>query len=643
MIGAGLVAMLLAGAAPFDDKFRQLEGEDWPAPNDYRNAAGAPGFRYWQQKVDYDITARLDEETKDVSGRAVIRYHNHSPDALPYLWLLLDQNIYKRGSASALTRTVSGDGKRRSSEVASWEGGFTIRSVRDASGQPLKFNIVDSLMRVDLPRAVQPNGGEVRFSIEWSFPMVDSKRISGSGGYECFTEAGEDGNCIFQAGQWFPRLAVYSDYEGWHNKTFLAAGGGEFTLEFGDYRVALTLPADHIVAATGELMNAPQVLTAQQRSRLTQAKSAADPVYIVTPDEAMTSERQRVKAEKTWIFSATRVRDFAWASSRKFIWDAMGVDGTLAMSFFAKEDREYWAANSTRAIAHALRVSAGFTFAYPYPVAQSVDGPLGGIEYPMLSFNSLRPLKDQKTVNALVSVVFHEVAHNWFPMIVNTDERQWTWMDEGIVAFLQYQAEKQWDPKFPSGRGEPKDIVTYMLSSNQVPVMTQADSLLQASLNAYAKPATAYVILRETILGRDVFDRALREFAERWRFKRPTPADFFRTIEESSGVDLDWFWRGWFYTTDHVDIALDRLVRSESGYRFDFRNIGGLVMPLILKLDYAVETHETVRIPAEIWRKSSQNITWEWSTAKTLMRAELDPLQETADADRGNNVWNATP
>jgi|TARA_Y100000296_G_scaffold72757_1_gene89488 aminopeptidase N len=723
----------------YQDKFRQLEGEEWPTPTDYRNASGAPGYRYWQQKVDYDVKARLDEARRTVSGSQTVRYVNNSPDALPYLWLLLDQNQYKRDSIEAMTETVSGDKislaeVRRLKRLKEWEGGFTIAAVRDANGKALPFTVVDSLLRIDLSQAVAPNGGETSLSIEWSFPMAENKVVGGRSGYECFTQPGEDGNCIFEGAQWFPRLAVYSDYEGWHNKAFL--GSGEFTLEFGDYRVALTVPADHVVAATGVLQNPDQALTAAQRQRLEQAKSATSPVYVVTPQEAEAAERGKASGEKTWIFSATNVRDFGWASSRKFAWDAMGVKQdyadqslVMAMSFFPKEARPLWDAYSTKAIAHTIDVYGKFAFPYPYPVAQSVNGPVGGMEYPMITFNGPRPVKDKKTGNltyterakyGLIGVVIHEIGHNWFPMIVNSDERQWTWMDEGLNTFLQFQAERLWDKDYPARRGEPKDIAEYMLSTNQMPLMTQSDSVLQFGANGYGKPATALTILRETVLGRELFDRAFREYAERWRFKHPTPYDFFRTMEESSGVDLDWFWRGWFYSTDHVDIALDKVVRAtlepadataaaaerkkrrdaepgsltaarnagqqtvverdpatrdfydsidpldataadkrkaaeafadltaeekvarqvtDNFYRFSFSNRGGLVMPVILKMDFSDGSSETARIPAEVWRYNQKAVTWQFVTPKTLTRAEVDPLWETADADRSNNVY----
>ena len=721
----------------FQDKFRQLENEAWPTPTDYRNAAGEPGHRYWQQKADYKIKLSLDEAKRRLAGSGSVGYRNNSPDTLRYLWLLLDQNNYRRDSASTLTRTVAGkdvapEEVMRAKRMQIWEGGFNDLAVSEASGRALPFKVVDTMMRVDLPTPLKP-GEQVQFSIRWSLPLPETKVMGGRSGYECFTKPQEDGNCIFLGAQWFPRLAVYSDYEGWHNQAFL--GAGEFTLEFGDYHVELTVPADHVVSATGELVNAAEVLSAAQQERLKTARTAANPVYIVTPDEALAAEKTQAKGHKTWVFKAQNVRDFAFASSRKFVWDAMGVKNAdarhplvMAMSFYPQEGRPLWDAYSTKAIAHTLKVYGDFTFAYPYPTAQSVNGPVGGMEYPMISFNGPRPVKDKKTgeltytqraKNGLIGVIIHEVGHNWFPMIVNSDERQWTWMDEGLNTFLDLQSRIQWDKDFQGRRGEPKTITEYMRSEDQVPVMTQSDALLQFGNNAYAKPAAALVILRETVLGRELFDFAFKEYARRWKFKRPTPFDFFRTMEEASGVDLDWFWRGWFYTTDHVDIELadiqkarintrdpvqekawdklqdaqeplplttqrnkdatvvesdpttrdyytdtdrfaptvrdrkkfadlqkdiepmlkEALEVKDNFYRFTFRNKGGLVMPVILQMEFTDASRETVRIPAEIWRRNSQQVTWQFVTPKELKQAEIDPLWETADVDTENNAY----
>jgi hypothetical protein len=563
--------------APFRDAFRQLEGEAWPTPTDYRTASGAPGHRYWQQKVDYRMSVRLDEAAKTVTGRATVTYKNNSPDRLPYLWLLLDQNVFKRDSIAERTVTTTESDEigisalQRVQRYKDWNGGFRLTSVRDAQGRPAPHTVVDTLMRLDLPGGLAP-GASTSFTMEWSYPLIETRVIGGRDGYECFREPGQDGNCIFLGAQWFPRLARYTDYEGWHNKAFL--GSGEFTLEFGDYEVALTVPDDHVVSATGELANAGEVLTPAQRGRLAQARTAAEPVYVVTPAEALAAEGRRPTGTKTWTFRARNVRDFAWASSRKFVWDAMGVRQdsaeqplVMAMSFYPKEARPLWDAWSTKAVAHTLDTYNDFSFPYPYPTAQSVNGPVGGMEYPMITFNGPRPTKDKKTGDltysertkaGLIGVIITRSATS------TSDGRQQRRAavdldGRGLNTFLQFQAEKRWSKDFPSRRGEPKDIVEYMVSRNQVPLMTQSDSLLQFGANSYAKPATALTILRETVLGRELFDKAFRDYAQRWRFKGPTPYDFFRTMEESSGVDLDWFWRGWFYSTDHVDIALERV------------------------------------------------------------------------------------
>ena len=373
--------------------------------------------------------------------------------------------------------------------------------------------------------------------------------------------------------QWFPRLAAYTDYEAWTNKEFI--GRGEFTLEFGNYEVDITVPADHIVSSTGELQNPKDVLTKTQRDRLKKAEKADRIVFVVTPEEAIENEKEGTSKLKTWTFKAENVRDFAWASSRKFAWDARGYQQggdtqplVMAMSFYPKEGGELWQKYSTESIIHTMDVYSRFSFDYPYPVAQSVNGPVGGMEYPMITFNGPRTeLQDDgsRTYSLaekrfLIGVVIHEVGHIYFPMTVNSDERQWTWMDEGLNSFLDGVAGREWDPTIPWGV-EPRDITGYMKSQTQVPIMTQSDSVLRLGPNAYTKPAAALNILRETILGRELFDFAFKEYAQRWMFKRPTPSDFFRTMEEASGVDLDWFWRGWFYSTDHVDISLDSVYK----------------------------------------------------------------------------------
>ncbi|MEZ5937541.1 MAG: M1 family metallopeptidase [Hyphomonadaceae bacterium] len=455
--------------------------------------------------------------------------------------------------------------------------GYEIRSVTDAGGSALPYTINDTMMRVDLPRPLAP-GKSLTLKMAWAYNITDNKVFGGRSGYEPFDDAD-----IFFIAQWFPRLVAYTDYAGWQHKQFL--GRGEFTLEFGDYDVTLTVPSDHIVAATGELQNPGQTLTSEQRRRLQQARGSDKPVYIVTPEEAKANQTQGVDSMKTWRFKAKDVRDFAWASSRKFIWDGMGVKqpegpDVLAQSFFPPEADPLWSLYSTRAVAHTIDVYSRFSFPYPYPAAISVNTwERGGMEYPMISFNGYRPVTDEKTGKVtytrsakygLIGVVIHEVGHNYFPMIVNSDERQWTWMDEGLNSFLEYMAELLWEEDFPTSRyvSSIDSIVDYMTSENQVPIMTNSESIRQFGPNAYSKPTAALSILRETVLGPELFDFAFKEYARRWRFKRPTPADFFRTMEDASGTDLDWFWRGWFYSTDHVDIALNKV----AAYRLSTKN-----------------------------------------------------------------------
>ena len=558
------------------DKFRQLE-EVLPTPNDYRVASGAPGHRYWQQQIDYRIDIELNDDTQMLTGSQEITYTNKSPDLLRYVWLQLDPNIREPHSDSFTTQTRSPsktmtlDGVGALTHRRKWDGGIKISRVSDAaSKEDLNYTIVKTMMRIDLPKPLA-KGDSFKFGVDWKYQLNDSKLIWGRTGFEKFEE---DGNCIYEVAQWYPRACAYTDVNGWQHKQFL--GRGEFTLDFGDYEVHITVPDDHVVASTGVLQNPEKVLTEKQRQRLESAKEADQPTFIITPEEAKENESSTPSGTKTWIFKAQNVRDFAFASSRKFAWDALGVplkDKTvMAMSYFPNEGEPLWSRYSTHAVAHAVEVYSKFTFDYPYPVAISVNGPVYGMEYPMISFNGPRPEKDgtysKRTKYGLISVIIHEVGHNWFPMIVNSDERQWTWMDEGLNSFLQYLTEQEWEEDYPTRISNPEKVVQYMRSSNQVPIMTNSDSILQFGANAYSKPAVALNILRETVMGRELFDFAFKEYANRWRFKRPMPSDFFRTMEDASGVDLDWFWRGWFYTTDHVDIA----VTSIRAVEFDTSN-----------------------------------------------------------------------
>ena len=556
----------------FEDKFRQLD-EVFPSPNLSRPATGEPGPMYWQQRADYKIQIKLNEDTRSVKGSETITYTNNSPLTLKYIWLQLDQNIFAKESINNLTRPWGGGDSsvdfstlRRQNFMDKFEGGFQELSIKINNKSP-DTNLVGTHIRINLEQPLKP-GESTSLDIEWAYALVEENAVRARNGYETF----EDGNDIFLMAQWYPRVTVFSDYEGWHNKEFI--GNGEFTLEFGDFEVDISVPSDHVVSATGVLLNEDDVLSPIQKKRMEQARKSKKPMFIITPDEAYENELEKSTDYKTWSFKAENVRDFAWASSRKFIWDAAGYKQdskenplVMAMSFYPKEGEPLWSKYSTEAVMHTMKVYSKYSFDYPYPTAQSVNGPVGGMEYPMITFNGPRTeLEDDGTrtysrseKEFLIGVVIHEVGHIYYPMIVNSDERQWTWMDEGLNTFVQYLAEQEWDINYRSDRGEPRWMTEFMSSSYQVPIMTNSESLLQFGNNAYGKPATALVVLRETILGRELFDQAFKEYSVRWKFKRPTPYDFFRTMEEASGVDLDWFWRGWFFSTDHVDIALNNI------------------------------------------------------------------------------------
>lgn len=733
----------LTGEGSGTDAFAQL-GESLPTPSDVRTAQGAPGPKYWQQRADYLIHVSLDDEKQRIRGDVTINYQNRSPYTLNYLWIQLDQNRYRPDSDDVLTMRAPDFEELPYSQLASllnrhdFAGGVELKSVTDGRGKALPHAVVKTMLRVDLPKPLA-SGDDFVLELSWEHNIIDAIATRARGGYEFFDK---DKNYIYEIAQWYPRMAAFTDVEGWQNKQFL--GRGEFTLELGDYEVHITVPDDHIVAATGELQNAADVLSSAQRQRIKAAASASEPMFIVTPEEAKENQETPADGTKTWVFKADNVRDFAFASSRKFIWDAWGRDvggrQVMAMSFYPNEAEPLWSQYSTHSIVHTIDIYSRYTFDYPYPVAISVNGPVGGMEYPMISFNKPRPYDDgtywdveqdkkdntwERSKYGLISVIIHEVGHNYFPMIVNSDERQWTWMDEGLNTFLQFLAEQEWEEEYPSRRGEPQDIVEYMVSEHKVPIMNNSDSLLQFGSNAYAKPATALNILRESIMGRELFDYAFKEYARRWRFKRPSPADFFRTMEDASGIDLDWFWRGWFYGIEHVDVAIDKvtlyrletldpvidklalqaeeqlepetvtqqrnkekkidylverypslkdfyndfdefavtpydyakhqeilalledreralLASDKLFYVVDFKNIGGLVTPLPLKLTYASGREEMVVIPAEIWRWNKDQVRKLFIVEEELESIAFDPQLVTADADVSNNEFPRT-
>lgn len=548
------------------NKFEQL-GTILPTPNEYRTASGAPGPKYWQQRCDYDIRCDLDENKQLLSGSEKITYFNNSPNTLTYLWLQLDENEHSSLNNANYQNSNSmplqaSDAMLDKLETPKEDNGYgdKIKKITDASGKGLQYMINKTMMRVELPAPLKP-GQQFVFNIDWTYKIPNRMTLGGRGGYEYFAE---DGNYLFTMSQWYPRLCVYSDFQGWQNHQF--TGRGEFALTFGNFKVQMTVPSDHIVGATGQCQNYQQVLNPVQYARWQKAQSVKEPIEIVTLAEAKKAEASKSKAKKTWIFKAENVRDFAWGSSRRFVWDAMPayVEGkkVMCMSYYGKEAYSLYRKYSTKAVAHTIKTYSKFTIPYPYPVAQSVEA-ANGMEYPMICFNYGRTEKDgsysEATKYGMLGVVIHEVGHNFFPMIINSDERQWSWMDEGLNSFVEYLTEELFDNKFPTRGGPAWTITDYMkLPKDQLePIMSNSENIVGFGPNAYTKPATGLNILRETIMGRDLFDYAFREYARRWAFKHPEPADLFRTMEDASGEDLDWFWRGWFYGTDACDIAID--------------------------------------------------------------------------------------
>ncbi len=562
----------------WDKKFEQL-GTMLPTPNSYRTASGAPGIDYWQQRADYKINVILNDDNQTISGEETITYYNNSPDVLRYLWVQLDQNVRAEDSNTPLVSpsrmSNSLNGKRLQDLTKSYtningekyDGGFKINHVKDSEGNDLSYSVISTMMRIDLEKPMN-TGTSFSFDIKWSYEVNDRMKIGGRSGYEYFPK---DKNFSYTIAQFFPRMAVYDDKEGWQNKQFL--GRGEFALAFGDYELNITVPADFIVAATGSLQNPKEVLNKKELERFELAKKTFDkPVIITTQEEAIAKEKKPTKNKtKTWMFKSEMVRDVAFAASRKFIWDAMAVDlennSPLAMSYYSKEGNPLWEKESTVAVANTLRTYSKHTIEYPYPVAISVHAASIGMEYPMICFNFGRPNEDGTYSDAtkwgMISVIIHEVGHFFIPMIINSDERQWTWMDEGLNTFVQSLTQREYYSDGPLRRGTAESIVNYMKMPKDMlrPIMTNSEQISSREFgaNAYAKPAAALSVLRETIMGPELFDYAFKEYSRRWAFKHPDPADFFRTMEDASAIDLDWFWRGWFYSTDNVDVSVEKV------------------------------------------------------------------------------------
>ena len=702
------------------NKFRQLK-DVLPTPNNRRTASGAPGYEYTQQKVDYKMDIVLDEEANRIFGNESITYKNNSKDYLEYIWVQLDQNMRAPDSKTPLANSEKlgnnpYNGPKtftKNNILKPADFGFKIEEVKNINGNPISYTVNRTMMRINLPQPLSP-GGVFEFNIKWNYLINNSVTDGGRSGFELF----DDGNKNYTIAQFFPRLAVYDNVEGWQNMQFW--GRSEWALEFGDYDVKITVPADHIVDATGELLNEKKVLTKEQQKRFEKARTSFNnPVFIVTQDEAELAEKERSNKTKTWHFNAKNVRDFAFASSRKYIWDAMAVNingkTVMAVSLYPKEGNPLWEEHSTRVVANTLEEYSKMTFDYPYSKAISVHAYRQGMEYPMICFNYGRPNPDgtysERTKRGMIGVITHEVGHNFFPMIVNSDERQWTWMDEGINSFVEILAELDYDPNFYTGN-LPKDIVGYMSinQNNLSPIMSQGDYVKNFGPNAYTKPAAGLYMLRQTIMGPELFDYAFRTYSKRWMFKHPSPADFFRTMEDASAMDLDWFWRGWFYTTDYNDIALkevkkfiltdqpteeakkmakrynmdladfdgklvyfkqeekgsvasNALIASEIPviknhlasmtedekktlkdipnyfYEVTFEKPGGLVMPIIVELEYEDGTKDRHKFPAQIWRYNDKMVSKVFKTVKEIKKITIDPDLETADIDTSNNSW----
>ena len=681
-----------------ENKFRQMK-DLLATPNDQHTASGAPGHQYSQQKVDYVMDIRLEESTNKIYGDEKITYHNNSKDVLEYLWVQLDQNMRADDSKTPLAQSNAASAfltpeNFKKEFMKEGKGfGFNIEKVT-VDGKPLSYLINWTMMRINLPKPLNP-GEKFVFNIKWNYKINNSVKDGGRSGFEDFP----DGNNNYTIAQFFPRLCVYNNVEGWQNMQFW--GRSEFALEFGDYEVKITVPSDHIMEATGDLLNEKDVLTKEQRNRFDQArKSFKDPVMIVTQAEAEVTEKGRTTTTKTWHYSANMVRDFAFATSRKYIWDAMAVNingrTVMATSLYPKEGNPLWEKHSTRVVANTLEEYSKLTFDYPYSKAVSVHADRQGMEYPMICFNYGRPNPDgtysDRVRDGMIGVITHEVGHNFFPMIVNSDERQWTWMDEGLNSFVEILAELDYDPNFNTGN-LPKDIVRYMGGdqSNISPIMSQGDYVKQFGPNAYTKPAAGLYMLRQTIMGPELFDHAFRTYAQRWMFKHPTPEDFFRTMEDASAMDLDWFWRGWFYTTDVTDIGIkdvkplyltdkpservqklktqykdyfdslgdlvyitdikedanpNAMVKYVDGkevpsyiYSVEFDKPGGLVMPIIVELTYKDGTKERQTFPAQIWMKDDNSVKRVFSSSQEIINITVDPDLETADVDTSNNSW----
>lgn len=679
------------GDSPFNQMYDLL-----PTPNEYRTASGAPGNAYYQQQADYVMDLVLDETLNILHGEEIIAYTNNSPDVLEYIWIQMEQNIRRNDAPMhglaqlpAPENPIGANDFGKQFMKEKFNGGHKIYFIKDASGRDLKYFINETMMRVIPTKPIQPKEKFI-FKIKWSYPIPNYFEVGDRNGYE----PNEKGN-IYAMAQFYPRMAVYNDVEGWQNMQYWYRS--EYALPFGNFKVNITVPADHILNATGTLTNAPEILTKEQYQRYQKAKTTFDnPVMIVTEEE--TEKRMMEGSQgktKTWKFEAENVRDFAFATSRTYMWDAMAVKigefVPMAESVYPKEGGELWKEISTKAVAHTLKWYSHYTFDYPYPKAVSASVQRQGMEYPMIAFNGGRAKADgtydDNQMYNLIDLIIHEVGHNFFPMIVNSDERQWTWMDESLNTYLQNMTEQEWSKDFPSRRYRAEQIVEYMQSpqDQMMPIMTQGDLYKQFGPEGYSKSAIGLSILRNLIVGKENFDYAFKTYAQRWMFKHPTPADFFRTLDDASGTDLDWFIRGWFYTTEVVDLGVRNVVQlyaKEIGtkdgkriefttksnskdiyqsdvvreylsgqsqenlfkrpayfYEVEFEKVGGMLMPLLVTFTFEDGSIQEIRYAAEVWRFAPESLKKMYGFDKALKSVEVDKNAETADVNLKNNLW----
>lgn len=679
------------GESPFNQMYDLL-----PTPNQYRTASGAPGPAYYQQQADYEMNLTLDVEKDILNGEETITYTNNSPDVLEYLWVQLDQNTRKKDApihdvnqVSTPQNPVDANYFAQNFMKEKFDGGYTIHFVKDGNNKDLVHHINETMMRVIPPKPLQPKEKFI-FKIKWSYNIPNYFEVGDRNGFE----PNEKGK-VYAMAQFYPRMCIYNDVEGWQNMPYWQRS--EYALPFGNFKVNITVPADHVMNATGNFANAQEILTKEQLQRYQKAKTSFDkPIMIINEEE--TDKRMNDGSggkTKTWKYEAENVRDFAFASSRTYMWDAMAVRigkfTPMAESVYPKEGGNLWKEYSTKAVAHTLKWYSHFTFDYPYPKAVSASVQRQGMEYPMIAFNGGRAkadgTHDENQMYGLVSLIIHEVGHNFFPMIVNSDERQWTWMDESLNSYIQNITELEWSKDFPSKRYKAEQIVKYMQSpqDQMMPIMTQGDLYKQFGDEGYSKSAVGLAILRNTIVGKENFDYAFKTYAQRWMFKHPTPADFFRTLDDASGNDLDWFIRGWFYTTEVVDLGVKNVkqlypqeVKTEDGKRIDFttkfnskdiynsdilneflakqtpneftkspkyfyevefEKVGGMVMPLLVIFNFEDGSSQEIRYQAEVWRFAPESLIKMYGFDKELKSIEVDKLLETADVNLKNNVW----